>query len=290
MNSIILRPPTWGDVLLDEPEPEKKWKVPGIFAERDRCVVTGGEGEGKSTFLRQFGLMCALGIHPFTLEPMERIKVMLVDCENDREQVKEELTNICRRAGVKMPGEPYFAFANWPSGLNLPQADYEAAFKEVLKMYEPDLIVGGPLYKFSEASLTDENASRQVATALDRLRADFNFACMLEAHQVNEQHAFDPKKSDFVKSRPPRPFGSSLWRRWPEFGICLFYNGTLFHWRGQRQARDWPQRLQRDGDTWLWQPDNGKCPVCNDARPEGKERYCSDRCRETAKKRRQRLG
>lgn len=287
-SSILLRPPTWGDQLLNEPILEEQFIVPGVLSRRDRVIVTGGEGEGKSTLVRQFGIMCALGIHPFTLMPMPRLRVLNVDLENDREQAKAEFRKITERAGVEMPGEPYFSFANWPSGLNLVAADYEAAFKEVLKDFQPDLIVGGPLYKMAESSLTDENVSRQIAAALDRLRADFNFAIMLEAHQVNEQMGYDPKKGDFVKNRPPRPFGSSLWRRWPEFGICLFYNGTLFHWRGQRQTREWPQKLQRDGDTWLWEPDGKHCPVCGEDKPEG-AKYCSTKCRETAKKRRQRL-
>lgn len=283
-----LPPVVWADDLLNEPEPEHHWIVPDLFEQRDRAIITGNEGEGKSTLLRQWALMVALGVHPLTLVPIEPKRVLLIDLENSREQIKVELRKISEQAGVVVPGQPWLAIASWPSGLNLVSNDYELAFKEQIKAYSPDLVIGGPLYKMAEASLADENASRAVSAALDRLRADYHFALVLEAHQINESNAFDPAQKKFVKNRPPRPFGSSLWRRWPEFGLCLFTDGTLYHWRGDRQARAWPQKLSRGSDVWLWEPDTDHCPVCGKDRPDGKERYCSETCRNTAKKRRQR--
>jgi hypothetical protein len=288
--SFKLKQPTWASDLVQEPDPEKKWVVEDMLERGDRLIVTGNEGEGKSTWLRQLAIQFASGIHPFTLKPMNPCKVLLVDLENSREQIKAETKKITERAGIEVPGEPWLAIADWPAGINLTHADFEAAFHDVLNEYRPDVVIGGPLYKTAEVSLSDENASRQVTAALDRLRAEFGFALIMEAHQVNESTAFDNQAGRFIKNRPPRPFGSSVWRRWPEFGLCLFTDGTLYKWRGDRQARAWPMRMQRDGDVWLWEVDSGTCPVCGDDRPEGKDRYCSTRCRETAKKRRQRAG
>jgi hypothetical protein len=48
-----------------------------------------------------------------------------------------------------------------------------------------------------------------------------------------------------------RPYGASLWSRWPEFGIYLSPKGTLTHWRGQRDERAWPEALERS-DPWPW--------------------------------------
>ncbi len=292
MSSFLLRPLVWGNVLATEPEPERRWVVPDVLEHGDRMILTGNEGEGKSTALRQWGIQVASGIHPFTLQPIEPKRVLLMDLENSRHQIKGEIQKICDRAGIEVPGEPNFAVGNWPAGINLanPLGEAEAVLKEVIKEYQPDLVIGGPLYKLAEVSLADETASRLISAALDRLRDDYGFALVLEAHQVNENSAWDQIIRKFVKSRPQRPFGSSLWRRWPEFGLCLFTDGTLSHWRGDRQERAFPAKLQRDGDVWLWEPDTGVCPICQGDRPQGKERYCSDKCRETAKKRRQRSG
>lgn len=286
--TILLRRPTWGNELVAEPEPDRQWVVPRIWERGDRTIFTGNEGDGKSTLIRQMAVQIALGIHPFTLEAIEPKRVLLMDLENSRDQIKTELNKICNHAGIECPGEPWLAIADWPAGIDLTSAQYEAAVKDVLNEFQPDLLMGGPLYKCANVSLSDETASRQISAAFDRLREDFGFVLVLEAHQVNESTAFDPSAKMFVKNRPPRPFGSSLWRRWPEFGLCLFTDGTLHHWRGDRQAREWPMRLQRDGETWLWQLDSGLCPVCGEPRAESKDRYCSTRCRETAKKRRQR--
>lgn len=248
-------------------------------------IVTGHEGEGKSTLLRQIAIQCAAGVHPFTFEKIEKPVVLLLDLENSREQIKSEILKICTRAGVRVPR---FAVHPLPSGINLAIPEQEAALRLVIQVLKPDLVIGGPLYKLVEASLSDEAASRLLAAALDRLRVEFGFALVLEAHQVNETIAFDPKTGAFRKNRPQRPFGSSLWRRWPEFGVCLFTDGTLVHWRGQRQEREFPAKLQRDGDVWLWQAAPKNCAKCGEPVPEGKEMYCSDKCRAAAKKSRQR--
>lgn len=284
-----LPPLIWADQLVVEPEEEHHWIVPGLFERGDRMIITGGEGEGKSTFLRQLALQIASGIHPFTLESVPPQRVMLVDLENSRDQIKAEIEKICSRAGIAVPGEPWLSIANWPSGLDLTNSSYELAVSAVFKEYQPQMVIGGPMYKMIDLSLADEEASKKLSAALDRLRADFGCAMVWEAHQINETTAFDTQSHSFRRDRAARPFGSSLWRRWPEYGICLFNDGTLFHWRKDRQARQWPQKMQRDGDVWLWQTDMGKCPVCGEERPDGKEMYCSDRCKETAKKRRQRL-
>ena len=281
--------PKWAADLVQQPEPEHQWVVPGMFERGDRMIVTGNEGEGKSTLLRQWAIMMAAGINPATMEEIPPVRVLLMDLENSEEQTRLEIIKICDRAGIEVPGEPWLAVACWPAGLNLAREDYEAAVKIVIDEYRPDIVLGGPLYKMTEASLSDEGASRAVSATLDRLREAYGFVLVLEAHQVNESQGYDSQARKFVKNRPPRPFGSSIWRRWPEFGYCLFQDGTFFRWRGDRQSRSWPQKFQRDGDVWLWQPDNGRCPVCGASRPEGKVTYCSDKCAETAKKRRQRL-
>jgi ATPase subunit of ABC transporter with duplicated ATPase domains len=56
------------DAFLAEPDPEYDWLIPGLLERGDRVIVTGQEGKGKSTLLRQIGVQVAAGIHPFTLD------------------------------------------------------------------------------------------------------------------------------------------------------------------------------------------------------------------------------
>jgi replicative DNA helicase len=59
------------------------------------------------------------------------------------------------------------------------------------------------------------------------------------------------------KIREMRPFGSSLWLRWPEFGLALKRDPDrrtslkVGRWRGDRVNADWPKRLDR-GTVWPW--------------------------------------
>ncbi len=62
--------------------------------------------------------------------------------------------------------------------------------------------------------------------------------------------------------RELRPRGSSALLGWPEFGLGLrrdkdgFVNGrahySLVRWRGDRDARNWPQLVR--GQQWPWEP------------------------------------
>ena len=40
------------------------WVIPGLFERQDRMIVTGAEGYGKTTWLRQLAIMFAAGLHP----------------------------------------------------------------------------------------------------------------------------------------------------------------------------------------------------------------------------------
>ena len=64
---------------------------------------------------------------------------------------------------------------------------------------------------------------------------------MMEAHQP---YAAGGRRAE-------RPYGASLWSRWPEFGLHLAESGELRHWRGARDEREWPGALVRGGE-WPW--------------------------------------
>lgn len=116
---------------------------------------------------------------------------------------------------------------------------------EQVDAVRPDVLITGPVYKMAGGDPNEEKTAKAVSMILDKIRVAYGCAILLETHSP---HASNGGK------RPERPYGASLWLRWPEFGLYLDKEtGALRHWRGARDERDWPAILQRGG-TWPWSP------------------------------------
>src|SRR5213076_433617 len=100
-----------------------------------------------------------------------------------------------------------------PEGLNLLAAGDITWLHERIEINRPELLVIGPLYKLADGDPKEEQPAKAVARCLDWLRATFDIALLIEAHT--------PYAEGAKSKRPLRPYGASLWSRWPEFGICL---------------------------------------------------------------------
>ena len=259
-------------LLAEQDETSYDWLIPDLLERGDRLILTGGEGKGKSTLMRQIAVQTALGIHPFTLAPMAPRRVLLIDLENPRRSVRRKLVEVC--GTHEFPDGQLFV-ARWPAGLDLTHPAECEAMSDLLGRIWPELLVIGPMYKLAQ-KLNDEESSAQVASIIDQWRAIFNFSVILEAHQ--------PQSSivDGRLWRAERPIGSSLWMRWPEFGICLEDRGTLRHWRGPREERSWPEKLYR-GEEWPWMAEARLCLHCGTQLDGLQERYCSTKCGNAAR-------
>lgn len=227
--------------FLDFDEPDFDWVIPDLVERTDRVFVTGGEGKGKSTLLRQIAVQAAAGVHPFTLEPIGPLRVLLLDLENSRRQVRRKIRGL--HIAAKHGASDNLAVEVIPEGLDLLEGPDARTLEEVIGDNHPDLLVGGPIYKLVGGDPTAEEPAKAAAQLLDRLRVRHGFALILEAHSPH----------DVGGRKVERPYGASLWRRWPEFGVYLADDGALRHWRGQRDERDWPPMLRRGG-TWPWTP------------------------------------
>lgn len=229
------------DTLLDEDEPEHNWDVPNLLERGDRLIVTGPEGGGKSTLLRQASVQIAAGIHPFTLESITPRRVMLLDLENPRRHIRRKLRPLRTAAGGQGATSDRLRINIRTEGLDLLNADDAVWLEQRIAANHPAILIAGPLYKMASGDPLAEEPARAVAGLLDRLRATHSLTIILEAHTPYGSGG----------QRPLRPYGASLWSRWPEFGIHLSDQGQLRHWRGARDERSWPRLLQRGG-TWPW--------------------------------------
>lgn len=274
MDISLPAPVDINDLLVEEDE-DYQWVIPGLLEEGDRLILTGNEGRGKSTLQRQIAVQVAQGIHPFTLEHIGAKRVMVIDLENSRRQVRRKLKEMTD-PGIVPTGN--LQFTCLPGGIDLSHKDFQTALTKSIAEFWPDLLIIGPMYKMG-GQLEKEEDSGKLAAYLDNLRATYNFALIMESHQP---HQVITSTQNF---RPERPYGSSLWMRWPEFGICLEDGGMLRHWRGARDIRDWPEKL-RWGDQWPWMVDDRLCLQCEQQLTAKQEKYCSEKCSNAARQQR----
>lgn len=227
--------------FLSEPEPDYDWLIPSVIERGDRTILTGAEGAGKSTLLRQIGVQCASGIHPFTNAPMDPINVLLIDLENSRRQTKRQLRPLHEAAGDEYQ-EGRFRVIVRTSGLNLTEPTDMVWLAQRIEINKPDLVIVGPIYKMHAGDPIEEAPARTVIACLDHVRELYGVAMLIEAHSPHASNG---------GTRPTRPYGASIWMRWPEFGLNIADTGQIKHWRGDRDERQWPAALARGGD-WPW--------------------------------------
>lgn len=235
--------------LIEHGDVEAPWVIPGLLHRADRAVITGLEGGGKSTCLRQIAICASQGIHPFNFKPMRPVSVLVVDLENSPAAIAETGARLLSQAR-RQAGESYdparCVIWSRPGGIDLRSLTSVAELTREVEAARPELLILGPAYKavVRRSDESWEQAAEPVQQALDDLRTRFGFAVVIEHHSPGGG-----------KNRELRPYGSSLWLRWPEYGIGLRpAKGkalALEHWRDDRLTADWPSELRRDS-VWCW--------------------------------------
>ena len=238
------------DAFVDQPLPETEWVIPGLLARGDRLVITGPEGYGKSQLIRQLAVAAAAGIHPLTAAPATPRTVLLIDAENPKRILINTLKAM--RDNLRATGHETgdrFHVARYPQGLDIGAEKDRLILHALCRQCRPDILALGPAYKLyvGGGNAREEDLARAVTSTLDGLRERYDCAVILEHHSP---HAAPGQK------RTTRPIGSSLWLRWPEFGVGIspapendnkiHRVADVEHWRGMREERDWPERLEQD--------------------------------------------
>lgn len=237
------------DVIL-RPRGQTVFAIDNTLAMGERFILLGFEGTGKSTLCRQIAVMVAAGLHPFTGQPMrEPRKVLFIDAENHPEQVLDswaQLVNLCGRHGHPVERDQLIVLEEWEANRDLTQEGGTAWLQERVHAYTPDLVVMGPLTNLAGKDLRDDEPVRKLRNAVNASRNICNSAFVMEHHA--------PLKGSMDKERALRPYGSSLFLKWPDYGYGIkpTDDPKVFEWhknRGPRvRSRFWPDAL-REGNT-----------------------------------------
>ena len=250
-------------------DPPYDWIIESILERGDRLIWTGEEGLGKSVVGRQLAVAAAAGIHPFNDELCKPRRVLWIDCENSERQGRRHfrrLEHVTAAKGRRVP-DGGMRLIHRPLGIDLTTEEDVAWLIERVHAHQPELLYVGPLYRLHATDMNDEIAARKLTAALDKARVKADCALIVEAHS--------PHGGDGL--RPVRPIGSSLFRRWPEFGygISPAMDGdpckevVVRSWRGARDERHWPKFLMwgdRKND-WPWVNPDARSPLGDEPAP-----------------------
>lgn len=229
--------------ILDTVDPGYDWVIPDLLERGDRLIVTGFEGLGKSTWLRQLVILAAAGIHPMRLRPIPPVTALVIDAENSERQWRRKSAQMAAQAarnGQRDPRDHVHLSCN--GRLDLTRSRDLEAIHRSLDELDPDIVMIGPLYKLVPQALNNDTDAAPLIVALDSLR-DRGVTLLMEAHQSNEGS----------NTRDLRPRGSRALVGWPEFGFGLARNTDnpnmvdVLRWRGDRDERDWPDQMLRGG-------------------------------------------
>lgn len=222
---------------------ESPWVIPGLLRRGWRAMIVAPEGAGKSLLMEQMAICAHHGIHPFKHKPIPPVRALIVDVENDMARLQSGVRKVMRGLGENRQGGPIVAWSQ-PGGIDLRQRRGRSELESVIVDKQPDLLCIGPIYKMysAKANEPEQLVAAEVMHVLDDLRTRYGFALVLEHHAGH---------GDGGHLRKMRPYGSSYWLRWPEFGIGLepdqdqSRRGSLMvkRWRDDRIGAEWPDRL-----------------------------------------------
>lgn len=225
--------------------------IPGLLDRTDRLMMVGVEGDGKSTYLRQFAVSGAAGLHPFTRDAIPPIRSMIIDLQNPEHLLRREIAvkhvEAAQAHGAWDARRLSFFLA--ASGVDLTDAAGRMRMLDAIRRAfadgPPDLIVAGPIDKmYRDRGQGAEELHSQVTDFWDVVRERYGSAIMLEHHA--------PKGNNGGRLLEPKNWGGYM--GWPEFGHtmaripgCKVPTWRLGRFRGDREkGRPWPVKLMHN--------------------------------------------
>lgn len=212
------------------------WLLPGFLERKDRMILVAPEGAGKAVFLRQMAVKAAAGIDIWDdSKRVDPIRCLLIDRENSPNQIRNTIRRPFDEAN-KIVGSGWYdnlVIRADTSAINLLDPETRMWFEQQLITNKPDLVFCLPVYKMfvSDSERSMEQNAQEFCKIIDDFRERYGITVIFEAHA--------PTGTGDNRTRQMRPFGSSVWGRWPELGWGLqatvqpkHFDVTLF--RGNR--------------------------------------------------------
>lgn len=232
--------------FLETDFPQGQVIIPGLMAQANVMVLVGPEGHGKSLMMRQIAVQAAAGIVPFTGATMVPLKVLYIDAENPEFQQKEDWSRLvglaARHTGVTIPNDNLTLMSEWRAEPDLTSPDGAAWLIERVNRLRPDLVCMGPVQNLCSRDVKDDEVVRRFKKTVNTARAICGSAFIIEHHA--------PHRAPQDKTRQMRPYGSSLFMKWPDFGYGLtptdeeaVYDFYPFR-RPRVRSRAWPERVR----------------------------------------------
>lgn len=228
------------------------WVINTLLRHGEVVMLTGYEGWGKSSLLKQIAVCAAIGYHPFALMPVgDPARVLYIDCENTATDNIQDFTRLITQAKSESAWHDPILFIKDRGEMNLAKTVDLAWLMERVNAHRPDLLVIGPVYDLIGGDIAREETAQALKRAINVIRQRYGCAVVLEHHS--------PHRAAGEKEREVRPIGSSLLLRWPSFGFGLLPTTDLmkdpfefYPWRGaRRRGRSWPEEvIQTNG--WFW--------------------------------------
>jgi replicative DNA helicase len=239
------------DTVLHAPDDLRPWIMPQMLRTNERMIITGPEGGGKSVLVAQICLGASMGVNTMSagFDSHEPLRVLMLDVENDRLQVRNNMRKVYPHLRGIRDVQPLI---EWVDVQNVDLSDPVEQQKVIrlAKERKPQLMYMGSLYRLAPEGDKVDSAFTYVSRTVDKIRAETGASVLLEAHAG---HGMQNDRNGM------RPYGSSMWMRWPEFGFGMVRHRATGHielknWRGHRSDdRLWPAALRR-GSVLPWQP------------------------------------
>lgn len=226
--------------ILDVEETPADWVIENLLERGDRMIITGYEGLGKTTWIRQIMICAAAGINPSTLDRIDPIPGLVIDVENSERQWRRETAGIARTAAGYAHSPRDTLLVHCGKRMDLRKDKDLGLIHRLVDEHQPQILAIGPLYRLTPNGINNDEEAAPLIAALDTLR-DKGLVLVMEGHS--------PKGKDGERNLAPR--GSAALMGWPEFGFGLAPKETgaeVVRWRGDRdRKREWPRELYRGG-------------------------------------------
>lgn len=227
----------------------------GLFVVGERLITTHN-----STILRQIAVRSAMGWHPWAEERIEPVRVIYVDLENSRVEVRREINRMYEALRSTVDFKPKMRMA-WATGFDMERALDRSWLIDLADEVEPRLIVFGPLYKAVSGRNGWGKQSEEIASILtehiDLLAARYEAGVILEGHA--------PHKAPGEQRREWRVRGSAAYQGWANFvlgfqdvyldpGIDRERRHTLVGGKKRDAVRQLPACIVRGPAAMPWMP------------------------------------